>query len=913
MAAIDRVNMSGTLFRVRIVQYLFIITGLLFVSSFAKAQSNSEPFMDTPSDQIILEDAVLQVVNLTGITDNNGAIQIITITAVSSNQAVIPDASITVNYTDPQTTGTLDYTVNPDENGLVSITLTVMDDGGIAMGGDDTFITNFTVTVNPVNDKPTFSEGPDLPVSPTLINEDAGTFTSSNWATNINAGGTIGNENFQNLTFILTSLGTSGNLTFDDLIINSAGTISFTPTANTNGTDTIKVELQDDGLDTPPDENLSVSDTLIISVTAVNDPPVFIPGSDITMNEGDSAQAITAWATGMGPGGGSDETGQNLTFNLVELNVSTFLTFITPPSIDVTTGDLTFEVETDANGSATYEVTLVDDGPSGSPDNNTSVVTTLNITVNAINDPPSATIPTTYDTTEDAGEVSVPDFATDISAGGADELTSQTVTFELEVLGTTGTLAFDQDPQISNAGTFTFIASENTNGTADVQISIIDDGPSDSPNNNLGAISNLTINVAPVNDRPTFTKGSDPTLLEDNGPTIFTAWAQNISAGPSDESGQTVNFQITQVWTEGNIAFVTGPDLSPTGDLSFETALNTNGRAAYEIVLVDDGASDGLNLNTSAIQSLVFEITAVNDSPEYVIGPDQTVDENSGLITVESWATDMSPGGGTDEEAQTFTFTAEPFEIIGNLVFTIGPLISPEGDLSFQSAPNTFGSAEFLLNLVDDGPSEVPNNNTSVDQTFFINVTEINDAPTDIVLSNNSISEKLPINTFIGAFTAIDSDDDTHTFSLVGGIGSDDNGSFLIDGNQLLSNATFDFATKNLYTIRVSASDIDNILEQIFLIDVLREPISSVIYPSAFTPNGDGENDTWQIENIEYFPGAVITIYNRNGQKVFDSIGYQEAWDGTYNGSDLTVDTYYAVIKLNNDIDTINATVTILR
>ena len=58
---------------------------------------------------------------------------------------------------------------------------------------------------------------------------------------------------------------------------------------------------------------------------------------------------------------------------------------------------------------------------------------------------------------------------------------------------------------------------------------------------------------------------------------------------------------------------------------------------------------------------------------------------------------------------------------------------------------------------------------------------------------------------------------------------------------------------------------------------------------------------------------AVITIYNRSGQKVFDSIGYLDPWDGTYNGKELPVDTYYVVIKLNDELDTVNATVTILR
>ena len=893
--------------------FIFVVFGLFGVSQFAIAQSNSEPFMDKPADQNILEDAGLQTVDLTGITDNDGTTQSLSLVAVSSNQALISNSSINIIYTSPESTGTLEYTTNLDANGLVSITITLMDDGGIASGGDDTFITNFTVTVNPVNDIPEFDKGLDLPVSPDIIYEDPGPLTYANWVTNINKGGTLGNENFQNLTFILTEISSTGNFALNSISINATGTLSFTPTANTNGTGEYKIELQDNGLDTPPDINLSEPDTFLISITSVNDPPVFIAGSDITVFEGAGPQLVSGWATGISAGGGSDESGQILVFNLDEQSRSNFLTFTTPPSIDPISGDLIFEADIDASGTATYEVTLVDDGSSTSPSDNTSVIKTLNITVTALNDPPTATIPTTYDTFEDAGEVEIPNFVTDISAGSADEATSQTVNFELAVISTSGTLVFEQLPQISDIGTFSFQTSENTNGSAEIQISVFDDGPDDDPNNNVGPVVNLTINVEAINDRPTFSKSADPTLLEDNGAIVYSGWALNISPGPSDESGQSVTFQVDQVWTEGTISFASEPEINTSGDLSFETTLNTNGRAAYEIVLVDDGPTGGLNLNTSAIASLTFIIEAVNDAPVYVIGPDQTVAENSGLVTIEGWATGIGPGGGTDEEDQTYSFTAIPDEITGNLVFSIGPLVSATGDLSFQSAPNTFGSARYILNLTDDGSSVTPNVNISPDQTFIITVDEVNDPPTDIVLSNNSIQEKQPIETFIGNFTALDPDDITHTFALVDGTGADDNASFLINGNELYSNETFDFREKNLYSIRVSASDELNTVEQVFLIDILIEPVSAVKYPSAFTPNGDGENDLWLIESIEYFPGAIISIYNRNGQKVYESIGYKEPWDGNYNGNRLPVDTYYAVIKLNKELEVVNTTVTILR
>lgn len=48
----------------------------------------------------------------------------------------------------------------------------------------------------------------------------------------------------------------------------------------------------------------------------------------------------------------------------------------------------------------------------------------------------------------------------------------------------------------------------------------------------------------------------------------------------------------------------------------------------------------------------------------------------------------------------------------------------------------------------------------------------------------------------------------------------------------------------------------------------------------VFTPNGDGYNDTWYISYSQYFPNALVLVYNRWGQKVFESNGLYQPWDG---------------------------------
>ncbi|TDH25627.1 PKD domain-containing protein [Segetibacter sp. 3557_3] len=84
--------------------------------------------------------------------------------------------------------------------------------------------------------------------------------------------------------------------------------------------------------------------------------------------------------------------------------------------------------------------------------------------------------------------------------------------------------------------------------------------------------------------------------------------------------------------------------------------------------------------------------------------------------------------------------------------------------------------------------------------------------------------------------------------------------------------------------------------------------------PNVFSPNGDGINDTWVISNLQYFPDAKVDIFNRHGQLLFHSDGYEQPWDGTYKGAPLPVAVYYYVIELRSQgIKPIGGSITILK
>ncbi len=83
--------------------------------------------------------------------------------------------------------------------------------------------------------------------------------------------------------------------------------------------------------------------------------------------------------------------------------------------------------------------------------------------------------------------------------------------------------------------------------------------------------------------------------------------------------------------------------------------------------------------------------------------------------------------------------------------------------------------------------------------------------------------------------------------------------------------------------------------------------------PDIITPNDDGYNDVWEIPGIEYYPEAVVEIYNRWGKRIFYSEGYEIKWDGTFNDKDLPMDSYHYIIDIKNGLKPFIGNITIVR
>ena len=82
---------------------------------------------------------------------------------------------------------------------------------------------------------------------------------------------------------------------------------------------------------------------------------------------------------------------------------------------------------------------------------------------------------------------------------------------------------------------------------------------------------------------------------------------------------------------------------------------------------------------------------------------------------------------------------------------------------------------------------------------------------------------------------------------------------------------------------------------------------------NVFTPNGDGDNDRWRVDGLSENQAKSIIIINRWGATVFSHTGsYTDQFDGTYNGTELPIGTYYYIIITADDLS-INGNLTILK
>ena len=279
-----------------------------------------------------------------------------------------------------------------------------------------------------------------------------------------------------------------------------------------------------------------------------------------------------------------------------------------------------------------------------------------------------------------------------------------------------------------------------------------------------------------------------------------------------------------------NLVGVADPLLGPLANNSGPTQTHRllAGSQAIEAgtnCVVDNSCSPALGFSLTTDQRGTGFIRAADSADA---GTTQTVD--IGAFEARASVEDITDKSTPEDTFLSLSFRVGDAGAITNVSASSGNTgLVPNANLS------VFGSGSTrTLNITpatnQTGTSTitvtVTSGTESVSDTFVLTVIPVNDAPTDIALSNNNVADNSLSNILVGTLSSSDPDAlATFSYSLVSGAGSVDNASFAISGNQLRTSSIFDFETKSIYTIRVRSTDSGTLFaEKQFIINVVDGP-----------------------------------------------------------------------------------------
>jgi hypothetical protein len=677
----------------------------------------------------------------------------------------------------PGTADTFTYTLAQGgltPTAMVSMTVTCVNDGPVldldgGTGGSD-FATTFT-------------EGQPLPqpieaADATITDIDSTTLTSLTVTlTNLLDPG------FEVLDVDLTGADPAFSKNYDTTTDPSKGvlTISASPARPIAEFVTLLRKVTYDNTDDNPDitaraiefvandgtTNSNVA-TTTVTMAATDDPPKAVNDA-ATVNEDAPATAVDVLSNDTDPDGGPKSilsVTQPANGAVVITGGGTGLTYQPSPNycntpIPPGTAD-------------TFTYTLAQGGP--------SPTATVSMTVTCADDPPVA-VNDAATVAEDAAATAIPVLANDTDVdGGPKTIASVTQPLNGTVVPTGGSpgaftgLTYQPNPNYCNTpippgtpDTFTYTLTQGgptPTATVSMTVTCVDDAP-----------------VA-VNDSATVTEDDPATAI----PVL--ANDTDVDGGPKTIASVTQPANGTVVPTGGSPGAFTGLTYQPNPNYC-NTPIPPGTADTFTYTLTQGGPTPTATVSMT--------VTCVDDPP-MAVNDSATVTEDSLATAVLVLANDTDVDGGP----KTIASATQPAN--GMVVLTGG---SPGAFTGLTYRPNSNycntpippGTADtFTYTLTQGGPTPTA--------TVSMTVTCVNDPPTDIALSKSDVDENQPINTVVGTFSTTDVDfGDTHVYTLVGGAGSTDNGSFNISGNQLRTSAAFNFEVKSSYSIRVQTQD----------------------------------------------------------------------------------------------------------
>jgi VCBS repeat-containing protein len=639
---------------------------------------NDAPTISDVADQSTNEDTATGAIGIT-VGDVDNAAAGLVVTASSSNQALVTDANLVLGGSG--TGRTLVATPEADANGTTTITLTVSD-------GNLTATDTFVLTVNAVND------------APVAVGDSYS--TDEDITLNVSAPGVLGNDSDVDLDALTTEL--VSNVSNGTLTLNANGSFSYVPDADFSGSDSFTYNATDSLLD-------SNVVTVSITVDAVNDAPTISDVADQSTNEDTATGAIGITvgdvdnaAAGLVVTASSSNQALVTDANLVLGGSGTGRTLVATP-------------EADANGTTTITLTV--------SDGNLTATDTFVLTVNAVNDAPvfeifpsdilamnEDTSLLTINGTALALRVVDPEGdALTVAAVSGNQYLLPNANLGIQGSGNERTIELTLAPDKNSATS----VIDSQSGFVTVSVTAFDI-------NGASTIEDFLIqSVTPVDDAPSFVPGGVQTVAEDAG-AQSTAWATSFRYGPNtatDETSQTVvQYTLTPV-PGGTVTFAVAPSINNSGVLTYTTALNAFGTAAFEVRVIDSGSNVAPNVNTSAAQTLVINVTPINDAPVADNGSATLAEDGAAAITLTASDVDDAPG------VLTYAVATPPAN---------GSLSGTAPNLTYTPNANFNGGDSFTFTASDDDLA------TSTPATITITVTEVNDAP---VAGDDSVADVL--------------------------------------------------------------------------------------------------------------------------------------------------------------------------
>ncbi|MFA9371737.1 MAG: cadherin domain-containing protein [Labilibaculum antarcticum] len=614
----------------------------------------------------------------------------------------------------------------------------------VSDGENASLVETVNIIVNDIN------EVPIVTASQTFsVNENAANTTS--------AGAVMVNDQDAGTTFSSWTI-VSGN---EDVVFAiNAATGELTIADNTN-LDFETTETYALGITVSDGENTSLVETVSITVNDINDNTPIVSASQIFSVNEDAANTTSVGAVMV-----NDQDAGTTFSSWTIVSGNDDAVFV----INAATGELTIADNTKLDFETTETYAL---GITASDGENTSLVETVNIIVNDINEVPIVTASQTFSVNENAANTT--------SAGAVmvnDQDAGTTFSSWTIVSG-------NEDVVFAiNAATGELTIADNTNldfeTTETYALGItVSDGE------NTSLVETVSITVNDINDNTPIVSASQIFSVNEDAANTTSVGAVMVN----DQDAGTTFSSWTIVSGNDDAVFVIN---AATGELTIadNTKLDFETKEAYALgITVSDGE------NTSLVETVSITVNDINDNTPIVSA--------SQIFSVNEDAANTTSVGAVMVNDQDAGTTFSSWTIVSGNDDAVFVINAATGELTI--ADNTkldFETTEtYALGItVSDGE------NTSLVETVNIAVNDINEAPTAIQLSANTIAENVDAGTQIGALTATDVDaNQTFTYTIV------ENENFEIAGDKLISKVAFDFEKKDSYAIDIKVEDQDGL------------------------------------------------------------------------------------------------------